>query len=537
MQNLNHSRSYFLRDNNWLLPLCLLLLIPSYFINLGIFPLYNEEPRRALIALEMIFRNNFLVPTQMGEFYYKKPPVFNWLLIGSFELFGSYSEFAARFVSVISLLGMGVLIFLFVKKWTNIQLAVYSSLLFLVSADIYFYFSLTSEIDLFYSFITFGSIIAVFHFHKKSKLLTLFLTAYGLGAIGFLTKGLPSAVFLAITISVFFFYKKEFKKLFSRQHFAGIGLFLLIVGGYFWLYSTQNSLEGFVRDLWTQSSDRTLVKKSILDLTKHLYTFPIVVLKDTLPASILLIFAFNRSVWKKIFSNDLMKFCAIIFLANILIYWISPGTRSRYIYMLYPFLIVIFTFIFLENKAHYPRLVKFLEGLGIFIFGVLAIAGVGVLFVPEISAKMEGWGYSIILTLTALLLLFLFIKNRKHVLLWIILAFIVARIGFDIIVLPVRAAEGEHVQFKKDAEIITNIAKGDQLYLWQHQTDGTYSLGSVFYIERERKEVLAMKHEKNCTSFFLADTRQLQNDAFKVYHAFSFRGNNYYLFKFTDCNN
>ena len=537
MQHLINDRNYFLRDNNWLLPLCLLLLIPSYFINLGIFPLYNEEPRRALIALEMIFRNNFLVPTEMGEFYYKKPPVFNWILIGSFRLFGSYSEFAARFVSVISLLGMGLLMFLFVKYWSSLRLAVYAALLFLISADIYFYFSLTSEIDLFYSFITFGSIIAIFHFHKKGKLLTLFLITYGLGAIGFLTKGLPSAVFLAITIAVFFIYKKEFKKLFSWQHFAGIGLFLLIAGGYFWLYSVQNSLDGFVRDLWTQSSDRTLVKKSFLDLTKHLYTFPLVVLKDTLPASILLIFAFNKSIWRKIFSNDLMKFCVIIFLANILIYWISPGTRSRYIYMLYPFAVIIFTFIFLENKDKYPVLKKFLEGLGIFIFAVIAMASVAVLFIPDISIKMEGWGYSILLAIAALLFIFLFIKNRKHVLLWIILAFIVARIGFDIIVLPVRAAEGEHVQFKKDAQIITDIANGEQLYLWQHQTDSTYSLGSVFYIERERKEVLGMKHDKECSTFFLADKRQLQNDELRIYHSFSFRGRNYYLFKFTDCNN
>ena len=46
-----------------------ILLIISFFHHLGIQPLYVEEPRRALIALEMLFNRNLLIPTEFGEYY------------------------------------------------------------------------------------------------------------------------------------------------------------------------------------------------------------------------------------------------------------------------------------------------------------------------------------------------------------------------------------------------------------------------------------------------------------------------------------
>jgi len=36
-------------------------------------PLYHEEPRRALIAEEMLISNNFIKPTVLKETYLKSP--------------------------------------------------------------------------------------------------------------------------------------------------------------------------------------------------------------------------------------------------------------------------------------------------------------------------------------------------------------------------------------------------------------------------------------------------------------------------------
>lgn len=48
-----------------------------------------EEPRRGLITLEMMYNENPIVPTQMGEYYYKKPPGFNWAMMIFYKILGS----------------------------------------------------------------------------------------------------------------------------------------------------------------------------------------------------------------------------------------------------------------------------------------------------------------------------------------------------------------------------------------------------------------------------------------------------------------
>ena len=56
----------------------LFLAIPPFFINLGLLPLFADEPTRANVALEMILSGNYSVPTIGGEYYYNKPPVYNY---------------------------------------------------------------------------------------------------------------------------------------------------------------------------------------------------------------------------------------------------------------------------------------------------------------------------------------------------------------------------------------------------------------------------------------------------------------------------
>ena len=67
----------------------LILAIPAFFINLGLQPLFADEPTRADVALEMILSGNYVVPVIGGEYYYNKPPVYNWVLAFFYLLSGS----------------------------------------------------------------------------------------------------------------------------------------------------------------------------------------------------------------------------------------------------------------------------------------------------------------------------------------------------------------------------------------------------------------------------------------------------------------
>ena len=67
-------------------------------------PLFGDEAIRGTVAFEMIKSDNYIVPTIWGDFYYRKPPLYNWLIVAAFEATGSYSEFVLRLPSVIPLL-------------------------------------------------------------------------------------------------------------------------------------------------------------------------------------------------------------------------------------------------------------------------------------------------------------------------------------------------------------------------------------------------------------------------------------------------
>jgi 4-amino-4-deoxy-L-arabinose transferase-like glycosyltransferase len=62
----------------------------------GVAMLDPDEPVYAETAKEMIRFHDYLSPRIYNEFWYDKPPIFYWLLVGSLKLFGGFSEFAAR---------------------------------------------------------------------------------------------------------------------------------------------------------------------------------------------------------------------------------------------------------------------------------------------------------------------------------------------------------------------------------------------------------------------------------------------------------
>jgi hypothetical protein len=109
------------------------------------------------------------------------------------------------------------------------------------------------------------------------------------------------------------------------------------------------------------------------------------------------------------------------------------------------------------------------------------------------------------------------------------------RLWFGAIVLPIRAVEGEHHGFKENGLKVAELSKGQDLYIWQHKEDGEISLSTVFYIERERMQVLGMKYEKDCQSLFLAHDRELKGENIEVIYEFDSRLDHFYLFKFKDC--
>ena len=87
-----------------------LLWAGIYLPGLGSLQLQHEEPRRALPALHMLATGDWLVPRVGSDPYLRKPPLLNWLIAFSCELFGRPNEWAVRLPSVLATLALAITI-------------------------------------------------------------------------------------------------------------------------------------------------------------------------------------------------------------------------------------------------------------------------------------------------------------------------------------------------------------------------------------------------------------------------------------------
>lgn len=507
--------------------LFLLLIIPVYAYNLDEAPLYMEEPRRAMVALEMDLQNNYWVPTIGGEYYYHKTPFFNWVLLVAYNIAGDYSETAGRMVSVVSFMLMGLLTYGLVRKYVNEKTGIAAGLLFVVSADILFYFSTMAGIDLFYSLISFASMILIYHYYKQQQYALLFIITYGLAGIGFLTKGFPSVVFMGFSVPAFLFWQKDLKRLFSWHHFAGIFVFLFIVVGYFYIYSTYNDIYKFFEGLWGQSYERTIFEHDLDYIVKNILYFPVDFLIVAMPASALMVYFVKHKGLQYIKSNSFTFFCLIIFAANIWIYWISPGTRSRYIYMLVPFFTIIVTYqYFYAESKKWQR--NFILGFTQFIIIAGIIASVGTMFVPELYNYVDGYAWQVVFAAILLIVAGIYYNQyrllyKKNTIAWprmqqstvyaLVFAMIIFRFVFAATVLPARGTTGNSVVRLNHAREICDITENQPLHFYK---DTRAALTTHFYIEKWRNQIVNHTDSIRQGHYYLISSKYYDPDKMKI---------------------
>src|SRR5262249_18415990 len=75
-----------------------------YLPLLGSPELRGEEGKRVMPAVQMLDRGNYLIPYLGARPYLHKPPLINWLVAGSFRVFGIRNEWSARLPSTIPVL-------------------------------------------------------------------------------------------------------------------------------------------------------------------------------------------------------------------------------------------------------------------------------------------------------------------------------------------------------------------------------------------------------------------------------------------------
>ncbi len=353
------------------------LYVVSVLMNLGHLHLRVEEPRRALIAMEMLESGNLLQPHTLGWEYYNKPPLFNWIMAAFMKLAGSDSAFMARLPSVFFLLLFAYSYYKISARYLQKEVALLSAFFMLTSADLYFYtVSNGAEIDIFYSFIVYLQAISIFWFAEKKKYLALFLSSWFFCALGFLTKGYPSLVFQGLTLAAICVQIKSFRFIFSLRHLAGILLFLLVTGAYFfYLNSSQRSPDVALINLLKESFLKSAFGEESAGRLYKVFTYPYSLLRVFAPWCLLLLLLFLKGQRYNLTTNPLVRFSLFFILFNIAVYWVTGAQKTRYIYMFIPFGMTIISYIAWRFKSQNEELFnKYLKSTG-FVCGI-ALAGV-----------------------------------------------------------------------------------------------------------------------------------------------------------------
>jgi 4-amino-4-deoxy-L-arabinose transferase-like glycosyltransferase len=490
-----------------------ILLVPALLINLGshhIF-IHTDEGRRALVALEMILSNQYLAPTLNGEFYYEKPPLFNWLLVLSFKAFGAYSTFAIRFPVVLFTMLFGFVIHYFLRPILGSGKAWIVLIATITSGRILFYDSFLGLIDIGFSILVFVNFMLFFKLGREKRYALMFFGTYFVAAVAYLMKGMPAIVFQFFTILAIAAFQRDWKLIFHKYNFIGTLFFIMPVGVYYYFSEQVNpdSLLTVFEYTWHQSSQRTVTDHGIWPAVVSSFVFPFEQLYHFAPWTILLVAVFRKGALRTLWQMPFTRFAILAFALNIVVYWTSPGVHPRYLFMFLPLLFAILVEAFFESPERLQGIIYRV----LFVVMGIATAFPVVMWILPASAQINGAtakALVVLFGLLAFLLVYWKKPDRRFIILGCFL--LVLRIGFDWFLLPNRDIKGQG--FADAAEEVVSIVGEDEVYVLRPKYchDGT-----SFIISSARGEILEERDLVEAGAYYI-----LHDDAFdpKLYDSF-----------------
>lgn len=503
-----------------------------------------EEPRRAIVAMEMYLSGEYIAPHINGWPYYNKPPVFNWVLVFFMWVFDSFEEWVVRIPSIISFLLIGLISYNINKQYFSKKIALLSSLFFLTSADLLFFGSINAgEIDIFFSLIVYLQTIATFYFYNKKKYFKMFLYSYILAAVGTLIKGPPSIAFQALTILGWLLYKKEYKLLFSIKHITSGIVFLVIVAGYFMVYNINQDGIGFAFRLFKEASMRTGLEHSFSDTVVGTLTFPLYLAKLLLPWSLFVIFWFKKGFWSTIKKNQLLLFSAIFLITNIWIYWLTPDHKARYLYMFFPYITLLLAYFFVEQKEKSKTLSKVFHYVFLSAMILVSLGFVSTLFISELAIIKAIYFKVILLLILSIVTIFSYLKVSKLRIYCFILFIVCCRLAINFFYLPmVRKYEYRDNYYEQKVADMLTITNNEPIYWYSKKpynlkfnaAIGSFVIEKVslksarliayqtpYYITKGTNEVMQFHTTMENNRYYLTPTTEIDTNDFKIHYSFT----------------
>jgi 4-amino-4-deoxy-L-arabinose transferase-like glycosyltransferase len=199
-----------------------------YLPRLGSLEIKSEEGRRILPAVTMLETGNYIVPQVGSEPYFRKPPLVNWLVAGSFKIFGVRNEWTARLPSVLCVLAVALAFIGIGRRSLGANGSLVAALMWLTN------FGLLEkgrmiEIEALYVSLTALAFICWLSSWNDPRGRWFTWTAPGIFlGLGLLAKGPLNLLFFYAVVIAVLWQAGELRQLWSAPHLLGIVLMLAI---------------------------------------------------------------------------------------------------------------------------------------------------------------------------------------------------------------------------------------------------------------------------------------------------------------------
>lgn len=331
-------------------------------------PLFHEEPRRAIVAQEMLMSGDYIVPTMYQVPYCKKPPFHNWLITFTSAARGTVTGPSARLVSIAALLAAGLGVYGLLRR-RRPDIAFPSFLMTVTNFVMACEYGNKVEPDM--TLTALVTLAAVCYLAGPARPAWIALSALFTGA-GILTKGMSPLFFYPGALALILAKREAWGKR-AVYLLAHAALSLLLPAAWLWLYAKHGDIANLLGVASSEVSARA--DRSFGEFLGHLFTFPPELFLALVPWSVVVALAFRKNAEK----DDVYRFCWWVALVAFVFFLLLPSGKNRLIMPAIPFMAVVGA-CHLDLAKRPPRWLRLaalglMAALGLGFGGLLAFNG------------------------------------------------------------------------------------------------------------------------------------------------------------------
>ncbi|MEG2069615.1 MAG: glycosyltransferase family 39 protein [Acidaminococcaceae bacterium] len=364
-------------DRRFSVLILLVIVAVNIFWGIGGTPLLDpDEPVYAETAREMIVFKDYLSPRIYNDFWYDKPPMYYWLVAGTFNTFG-VSDFGARLPSAVMGILTVCLVYLLVKRLFDADTGFWSAIILGTCVE-FFYLGKAAVTDMTLLFFMTGALLCFLDRH--------YWLMYVFMALGTLTKGPIGLVFPVLIIGLYLLVSAQWSLLKKMHLPVGILLYTLIAGPWYYAMFQAHGQIFIDTFLGFHNITRFTTPEHPTRVLWYYY-FPVLIL-GLFPWTGMLFSALKASISEssgKDFQN--MIFVQIWWLFVFVFFSISQTKLVSYIFPLFPPLAIIIGWNLARlGRERFPQREYILAGGSFLMFTLLASGWlVGGKMLPELA--------------------------------------------------------------------------------------------------------------------------------------------------------